>query len=111
MNDRGMKKWAPFASLIDQSICLEKMKFEKNKIEKPKISNEVAEKINAILTSYHKQELTITYFYDGYIYKIKTIIKSINSYQKKLILPDGNIPLSEVIDIEDENFSNNIDFA
>ena len=52
MSDRGMKKWAPFSSLIEQSTCLEKMRFEKNKIEKPKISNERAEKINAILSNY-----------------------------------------------------------
>jgi hypothetical protein len=111
MSDRGMKKWAPFASLIEQSICLEEMKFAKNKIEKPKISNEIAEKINAILTHYQGQEVTITYYYDGYIYKVKDIIKSINQYNRKIILSSGSIPLSEVLDIEDENFSNNIDFA
>lgn len=111
MSDRGMKKWAPFSSLIEQSICLEEMKFAKNKIEKPKISNEIAEKINAILTHYKGQEVTITYYYDGYIYKVKSIIKSISLYNRKIILPSGAIPLSEVLDIEDENFTNNIDFA
>ena len=111
MSDRGMKKWAPFSSLIEQSICLEEMKFAKNKVEKPKISNEIAEKINSILVSYNGQEVTITYYYDGYIYKLKTVIKSINTYNKKLNLPSGNIPLSEILDIEDENFTNNIDIA
>ena len=86
MSDRGMKKWAPFSSLIEQSICLEEMKFAKNKVEKPKISNEIAEKINSILVSYNGQEVTITYYYDGYIYKLKTVIKSINTYNKKLNL-------------------------
>ena len=111
MSDRGMKKWAPFASLIEQSICLEEMKFAKNKIEKPKISNEIAEKINAILTLYKCKEVTITYYYDVYVYKLKSIIKSISLYTIKIILPSGAIPLSEVLDIEDENFTNNIDFA
>ena len=37
MSDRGMKKWAPFSSLIEQSTCLEEMRYQKNKIEKPLI--------------------------------------------------------------------------
>lgn len=111
MSDRGMKKWAPFSSLIEQSICLEKMRFERNKIEKPKIANEVAQKINAILVNYHGQEVTIKYFYDGYLYEIKTIIKYISKQQRKLILEEGEIPLNEIIDIIDEDFSNNFDFA
>ena len=106
-----MKKWAPFASLIEQSTCLEKMRYEKNKIEKPRISNEVAQKINAILVNYHGQEVTIECFYNGYIYKIKTVIKYINKTQRKLILEEGEIPLNEVINIDDETFSNNFDFA
>ncbi len=111
MSDRGMKKWAPFSSLIEQSTCLEKMRFEKNKIEKPKISNERAEKINVILSNYKGEEITITYFYDGYIYKIKTTIKYINKYQRNLVLDEGEIPLNEIIDIDCEYFSNNFDFA
>ena len=111
MSDRGMKKWAPFSSLIEQSKCLEEMRYEKNKIEKPRISNEVAQKINAILVNYHGQEVTIEYFYNGYIYKIKTVIKYINKTQRKLILEEGEIPLNEVISIDDETFSNNFDFA
>ena len=35
MSDRGMKKWAPFASLIEQSEFLEQMHYEKNKIAIP----------------------------------------------------------------------------
>ena len=31
MSDRGMKKWAPFSSLIEQSTCLEEMRYQKNK--------------------------------------------------------------------------------
>ncbi len=108
MSERGMKKWAPYSSLIEQSTCLEKMRYEKNKIEKPKISIDKAEKINRILLNYKKQELTITYFYDGYLYTVKTIVKRIDEVNKQLILPEGKLPLNEIIDIVDENISNDI---
>ena len=45
MSDRGMKKFAPYASLIEQNDYLERMRYEKNKIEKPKLSSEKAEEI------------------------------------------------------------------
>ena len=53
-SDRGMKKYAPFASLIEQSICLNEMRYKKNKIYKPKIVNERTDKINKILVNYNK---------------------------------------------------------
>ena len=92
---------------MDNQVCFD----VRNKIEKPKISNERAEKINAILSNYKGEELTITYYYDGYIYKIKSTIKYINKYQKLLVLEEGEIPLKEVIDIDADYFSNNFDFA
>lgn len=109
MSDRGMKKWAPYASLIEQAACLEKMRYERNKIEKPKIASEEAEFINNILVNYHGQELVIKFFYNGYLYEVKTIIKSINKTKRILVLPNGKLPISEIISIKDESFSNNFD--
>ncbi|HBF68022.1 MAG TPA: YolD-like family protein [Firmicutes bacterium] len=109
MSGRGMKKWAPYSSLIEQSTCLEKMRYEKNKIEKPKISSEEAETINSILISYNKEEVIITYFYDGYIYKLSTFIKRIDVLNKMIILETGKIPFSALIKIEYKN-SNKFDF-
>ena len=100
MSDRGMKKWAPYSSLIEQSVVLEQMFYEKNKKAKPSISNERATKINQILSNYAKQDVKITYYYDGYIYQLITKIKRIDTLNRKLILDDGNIPFSEIIDLE-----------
>lgn len=109
MSDRGMKKYAPYSSLIEQSSCLEKMRYKKNKIEKPTISNEEAEKINFILTNYNNEDVVITYFYDGYIYLIETKIKRIDKYNRMLILNNGKLPFSSIIKIEYKQ-SNKIDF-
>lgn len=100
MSDRGMKKWAPFSSLIEQSTCLDKMRYEKNKIDKPLISNEQAEKINNILINYQGQYVEIKYFYDGYLYTITTKIKRIDKEFKKLILENGKLDFKDIIDME-----------
>ena len=99
MSDRGMKKWAPYASLIEQSTILEEMFYKKNKKEKPSISNERASKINQILTNYHGETLKIKYYYDGYIYEIVTQIIKVDTLNKKLIMENGEIPFSELIDL------------
>ena len=49
MAERGMKKFLPFSSLTEQANFINEMVYEKNKIPKPQISNEQAEKINRIL--------------------------------------------------------------
>ena len=104
MSERGMKKWAPFASLIEQSTCLEKMRYERNKIEKPKISSDKAREINAILTNYHGEDLKIKYFYDGYLYVVTTKIVRIDKVQKILITESGSLPLNTIIDISSEDY-------
>ena len=86
MSDRGMKKWAPYKSLIEQDVYLNKMKKEKEKISKPIISSEEAENINEILTNYHGEELEVSYFRNSEILTEKIIIKTIDVVNKKLIL-------------------------
>lgn len=103
MSDRGMKKWAPYSSLIEQSSVLERMFYEKNKTSKPSISSERAEKINHIFMNYQGQELDIKYFYDGYVYVLKTRLKRIDITNKKVILEEGSIPFSEIIDVDISN--------
>ena len=81
-----MKKWAPYKSLIEQDVYLNKMRKEKEKISKPIISNEEAENINEILSNYHGEELEISYFRNDEILKENIVIKTIDPINKKLIL-------------------------
>lgn len=101
MSDRGMKKWAPYRSLVEQMPSLEKTKDKKNMIEKPLISNEEAECINEILVNYQGEELFVSYFRNGKIYEENIFIKKIDIYEKKLVLPNRrSIKLSEIIKLE-----------
>ena len=101
MSDRGMKKWAPFSSLIEQATCLEQMKYERNKIEKPVLTDDQLEKINYVLQMYRKgQTVKIKFYNDGYLYVIETQIKRIDLENRILILTDGKLRFENLIDID-----------
>jgi len=101
MSDRGMKKWAPFSSLIEQATCLEQMRYERNKIDKPVLSDDQIEKINYILQSYKRGQIVKIKFYnDGYLYVIETQIKRIDLENRCLILTKEKLKFENIIDID-----------
>ena len=101
MSDRGMKKWAPFSSLIEQATCLEEMKYQRNKIEKPRLTPDQAEKINYVLQNYKPGQIVrIKFYHDGYLYEINSSIKRIDIENRCLVLDKGKLSLSNLIDIE-----------
>ena len=57
MNDRGMKKWAPYKSLNEQETFLNQMREKRSRIEKPIISQDLAEQINYLLLNHNNKEL------------------------------------------------------
>ena len=88
-----MKKWAPYKSLNEQWSTLDNLYKNEDKVEKPQISNEVAEEINDILVNYHGQELEFYYYKNGYILKEKSTIKKIDAFNRKIILNNQKIIL------------------
>ena len=105
MSDRGMKKWAPFSSLIEQATCLEEMKYQRNKIEKPILAEDQIEKINYILSSYKKGEIVkIKFFHDGYLYFVTSSIKRIDVENRCLVLEQGKLYFNDIIDIETNEY-------
>lgn len=91
MSDRGMKKWAPYKSLNEQWDTLDNLYKNEELIEKPLISNEVAEEINEKLVNYEGEDLEFYYYKRGRIYKEKSTIKKIDAFNRKLILNNGVI--------------------
>jgi hypothetical protein len=100
MNDRGMKKWAPYKSLNEQWDVLDNLEKSDEYIEKPKISNEVAEEINSRLVNYSGEEIEIFYYKKGRILKEKSIIKKIDAFERKLVLENRvTISLKDIVGI------------
>ena len=101
MSDRGMKKWAPYKSLIEHDPALNKMKSDRHKIDKPKISSEEAESINEILTNYHGQIVVITYYRNSELLTLEATIKKIDPIARCLILEEKKkITFSELISLK-----------
>ena len=101
MSDRGMKKWAPYKSLVEQEKYLKKAHDDNEKIERPILSSDEMEEINEKLVNYSNEEVIITYWRDNKINSVTTLIKKIDADNKKIILPDRkSIYFHELINIE-----------
>lgn len=100
MNDRGMKKWLPFSSLVEQNEFLEKMIYEKNKIKKPRVSVEQARKIDLILHEHKDIPLTFKIYFDGYLYTFRAKFEKIDIVHHNIYFKDFYIPISNIIDID-----------
>ena len=101
MSERGMKKWAPYKSLIEQEKYLKKAHDRNDKPVRPQISSDEAEEINEILVNYHGEELEISYWKNEKIVKISTILVKIDPINKKIVLPERKtILFAELISIE-----------
>lgn len=103
MADRGMKKWLPFSSLVEQGSFLDRMIYEKNKIDKPRVSVEQARKIDRLLKEYDGSKIEMKIYVDGYLYKYYGKIEKIDVSKKQIFLEDIHIPIKNIIDIEDPN--------
>ena len=88
MSERGMKKWAPYKSLIEQEKYLKKSHDKNNKQVRPQISSDEAEEINEILVNYHGEELQISFWRNEQINTISTILVKIDPVNKKIVLPN-----------------------
>ena len=101
MSERGMKKWAPYKSLIEQEKYLKKASDNNEKQVRPQISSDEAEIINEILVNYHGEELLVSYWRNEKINTISTVLTKIDAENKKIVLPNRRtIYSSELIRLE-----------
>lgn len=102
MSDRGIKKWAAYKALIEQDAAVINMRDNRNKIERPILSEDQMEEINEYLISYQGQLCEISIFKRGEIQKIEAHIYKIDPVEKVLIIEDRKrISLRDLIGIKD----------
>jgi len=100
--DRGVIKWAPFNSLVDQKQIIKNLIKEKEKISKPKLSEEQMEQNEKLLVEafFEKSKIKIEYFKNGYILSTITNINHIDYTFKKIYLNNQKVLLfSQIIKI------------
>lgn len=91
MNDRGMKKWAPFNSLTNTNKMKHDLNKQKISIKMPILSEDQLEKIdNNIKEAYYNKDIiNIEYYLNGAIINKKGKIKLIDYNKKQIILSDN----------------------
>ena len=101
--DRGMIKWAPFASVVDPNYLVNNICEKKDKIEKPifteEILNEFEELIKYSLET--KEIINIEYYKNGKIYKIKESVIKIDALSKNIYLTNNiKLHFNNIVNIQ-----------
>lgn len=93
--DRGIKKWLPFASLIEQKESINDLLKEKQKIPKPLLSLEQQKEIeDKIIEAYYEQiPATFTIYKNGLFLTVTSFVLDIDTIYKKIILTNHTILL------------------
>ncbi len=89
--DRGIIKWAPFDALISYQDVLKTMRYERDKQDKPMLSDDQYEMLNRMVTEAmltHK-EISVTYYEDGYFKTVYGTIKTYAQLNKTLLFHEG----------------------
>ncbi|MGE6539363.1 YolD-like family protein [Bacillus luti] len=85
-----MVKWQPFASMPEQFVVIKEMIQEQTKGPRPILTPDAKERIeNKLLTSFlGEEEVLLTYYKDGYLYKNYITVVSMNPINETLICTD-----------------------
>jgi hypothetical protein len=86
MSDRGMKKWAPYASLIEQKGTISTMKNKRGQFKKPLLSQDMANDINAVLLIAKNKDVIVDYFFEGNKYQVSGIVTKMNFDRSKSVV-------------------------
>ena len=91
--DRGIIKWAPFNSVTPSKELINRLDKEKQKINKPILSEEQLETLqNNLFEAYNNElESIIKYYKNGIIFKEKAKIKVLDLSHNRIILNTNRI--------------------
>lgn len=101
LRDRGMVKWAPYKSLPEQEDYLEKMEEEKNKVDKPLLSDDELIELDTKLSTYNRGDpISIEYYDYGFIKIVDDYLDYIDTINKRIVLKNRmSIPVSNVLSL------------
>ena len=98
---RVMMKWQPFKSLNGQYRVLEEHRKEKVKVEKPELSSDEVEDINAMLVSLSRGDIIrIRFFYDGQISVRTEVFISVDEIDRIIKCEGSIISFDDLLGIE-----------
>ena len=98
--DRGMVKYAPYQSLVEQASSLARMRSARTRVERKVLSDDEQERINEILSNYEGEELILSYWANGRVYQEEGILLGIDVYRRTLHINEVRVPLDDIQSLE-----------
>lgn len=94
MHDRGMIKWAPFNSVINENEVIKEVSERKSRISKPTLSDDqLADIEQKIINAYNEnQNVTLTYYTNFHLEEISGQISKIDPINKRIFI-NNQIPI------------------
>lgn len=107
LNDRGMRKWRPFASITQQWEGLEQVLSDNLKEKQPILTAEQAEIINQTLQEaiHFNKKVLLTYYKEGHCFTETGLIERVDLHKNIYIFIDevfelrNKMPLANLIDV------------
>lgn len=104
--DRGMKKWQPFASLIEYNDYYDEMLVKRQKKEKPELSSDQKEEINEVLENARPGTvLSVRYYIDGFVRQKDGELLKVDVTTHSLILDNLVVPFANLLGLSVEERS------
>ena len=100
-NDRGMMKWAPYQSLIEQGKYLAELRERRSRVPRPLISSDRAEEINYVLVNYESGLVKAKYWRDGHTHEFVDSIKKIDETSKRVYFSTRSIDFKDLLNLEE----------
>lgn len=101
---RGMMKWQPFKSLSGQYKILEEHKKQKEKIDKPELSDDEIEDINSLLVALTRGDrVDVTYYDDGLICTVTDYFINCDSIEQRVIFRRKSVPFNVLLGLKRAN--------
>ena len=98
--DRGMVKYAPYQSLVEQSVALSRMRANRERQEKKILSSDQAEEINEILTHYQGEVIRVSFYRMGRTFEEEGTIDRIDLFERTLYVNGVRITLTSLQSLE-----------
>ena len=98
--DRGMVRYAPYQSLVEQSSALARMREERSRVERKILSPDEAEAINEILTHYEGEEVRLSYWKMGRIFFEEGIMDQIDVFARVIYINGLRVSLASLQSLE-----------
>lgn len=108
-DNRKMIKWRPFKAIAEQEEALEKLLIEKNKIDKPILSEDTLEEMNYtfLKAKVHSLPIEIRYYERNDVFAYDGVIVRIDSSNRSLYLKDKqqihHLYFDKIIGIKEKN--------